>query len=106
MPIPEQNFDVWSMDFISGLSSSQGYNTIYIFIDNFTKFMHLIPCFKGEGALSAPECANLLLSNIFRLFGVPKMVLHDHDSRFTFNFWKALWEFLGNKVLFTSTYHP
>ena len=46
----------------------------------------VIPCFKGEGALSAPECANLFFSNIVRLFGVPKMVLHDHDSRFTSNF--------------------
>ena len=72
MPIPEQCFDVWSMDFISGLPSSQGYNTIYTCIDKFTKFVHLIPCFKGEGALSAPECANLFFSNIVRLFGVPE----------------------------------
>ena len=44
-------------------------------------------------------------SNIVRLFGVPKIVLHDHDSRFTSNFWKALWELLGTKVLFTSAYY-
>ena len=50
----------------------------------------LIPCFKGKGALSAPECANLFFSNIVRLFGIPKMVLHDYNSRFTSNFWKAL----------------
>ena len=51
------------MDFISGLPSSQGYNSIYTFIDKFTKFVHLIPCFKNEGSLSAPECANLFFSN-------------------------------------------
>ena len=28
------------------------------------------------------------------------------DSCFTSNYWKALWEFLGTKVLFTSTYYP
>ena len=67
--------------------------------------MHLIPYFKGEGALSTPECANLFFSNIVRLFVVPKIVLHDHDSRFTSNFWKALWELLGTKVLFISAYH-
>ena len=68
--------------------------------------MHLIPCFKGEGALSTPECANLFFSNIVRLFGGLKIVLHDCDSRFTSNFWKALWEFLGTKVLFKSSYYP
>ena len=67
--------------------------------------MHLIPCFKGEGVLSTPECADLIFSNIVRLFGVLKMVLHNHDSKFTSNFWKALWEFLGTKILFTSAYY-
>ena len=46
MPIPEQYFDVWSMDFISGLPSSQGYNTIYTCIDKFTKFVHFIPVLR------------------------------------------------------------
>ena len=53
-----------------------------------------------------PECANPFFSNIVRLFGLPKIVLHDHDSRFSYNFCKAFWEFLGPKVLFTSVYHP
>ena len=68
------------MYFISGLTSSQVYNTIYTCIaciDKFTKFVRLIPCFKGEGALSAPECAILFFSNILRLFGVLKIVLYD-----------------------------
>ena len=86
MLIPEQCFDAWSLDFLSGLPSSRGYNTIYTFINKFTNFVRFIPCFKGEGALSTPECTNLLFSNIVRLFGVPKMILHDHDSRFISNF--------------------
>ena len=94
------------MDVISGLHSSQGFNTIYIYIDKFTRFTQLIPWFKGERALSAPECANLFFSNIVRLFGVLKIVLHDQYSRLTSNFCKALWELLGTKVLFTSAYYP
>ena len=68
--------------------------------------MRLFPCFKGEGALSTPECANLFFSRIIMLFGVPKMILHDRDSRYTSSFLNALWEFLGTKVLFISAYHP
>ena len=73
-----------SMDFVSGLTSSQVYSTIYTCIEKFTKFVSFIPCFKGEGALSTPECANLFFSNTVRLFSAPKMVLRDRDSRFTF----------------------
>ena len=64
MPNTEQCYDTWSIDFISELPKSQGYNTI----DKFTKFMQLIPFSNGEGALSAPESANLFFSNIIRLF--------------------------------------
>ena len=90
MPSPEQYFDVWSIEFVSRLPSSQGYNTIYTCIDKFTKFVWLIPCFKGEAALKTPECINLFFSNMVRLFGIPNIVLHDRDSRFTSNFWKVL----------------
>ena len=94
------------MDFIPRLPSSWDNNTIYTYIGNLTKSVWLIPCFKGEGGLSALECARFFFSNIVRLFGVPKMLLHDSNSRFTSNFWKALWELLGTKVLFTSVYYP
>ena len=83
MPNPAQDFNVWSMHFISGLPSSQVYNTSYTCIEKLTKFVRLIPCFKGEGALSAPKCINLLSSNIIRLFDVPKMVFYDGNPRYT-----------------------
>ena len=41
MLIPEQHFDIWPMDFISGLPGCQCYNTIYTVIDKFTKFVYL-----------------------------------------------------------------
>ena len=72
----------------------------------FTKFVQLIPCFKGEGALSVPKCANFFSSNIVMLFGKPKMVLCNRDSRFMSKFGKALWELLGTKVFFISAYYP
>ena len=50
-------------------------------------------------------CAYLFFSNIIGLFGVTKMVLYNHDLGFTSNFWKALLELLGTKVLFTSAYY-
>ena len=66
---------------------------MYTCIDKLTKFVCLILCFKAEGAFSVPECGNLFSSNIVKLFGIPKMVLHDHKSRFTSNFWKPYGSF-------------
>ena len=48
--------------------------------------MQFIPYIKGEGPVNALECANLFFLNIVRLFGIPKTVLYDGDSRFSSNF--------------------
>ena len=72
MPIREQCFNICSMDIIYGLPSIQGYNTIFTCIDEYTMYVQLIPCFKGEKALSVPDYTSLFFSNIARLFGITK----------------------------------
>ena len=51
-----------------------------------TKFVKLISVSIGEGALSAPDVALLFFEHVVQLFGIPPVVLHDHDARFTTNF--------------------
>ena len=70
MPIPKRHFDVWSIDFTSALPLCTGFNTFFTYIDKLSKLIHLIPCFKSEGKLSAPKYANLFFANITNLFGL------------------------------------
>ena len=60
----------------------------------------------GEGALSAQAVAQLFFDNVVRLFGLPRVVLHDRDPRFTSHFWRALWDMLGTRVALSSAFHP
>ena len=53
----------------------------------YSKLTRLIPVFAGAGELAAPEVAKLFFENVVCLFGVPAMVLHDRDPRFTASFW-------------------
>ena len=48
----------------------------------------------------------IFLNEIFRLHGVPKMVISDKDVRFTSNFWKFLFAGLETKINFNLSYHP
>ena len=41
----------------------------------------------GEENLEASRVADLFFDNVVRLFGVPQVVLHDRDPRFTSKFW-------------------
>ena len=94
------------MDFITDLPPCGGFNGIYTCVDKLTKFVKLIPVLIGEGALSAPEVAHLFFEYVVRLFGIPHVVLHDRDARFTAHFWRCLWELLGSRVALSSAYHP
>ena len=94
------------MDFITDLPPCGGFNGIYTCVDKLTKFVKLIPVSIGEGALSAPEVARLFFEHVVRLFGIPHVVLHDRDARFTAHFWRCLWELLGSRVALSSAYHP
>ena len=86
------HFEVWSMDFITNLPMSNGFNTIFTCVDALTKYTQLTPCFVGEGRLSAPSVARLFFDAVVRLFGCPRKVLHDRDPRFTSNLCHVLWQ--------------
>ena len=96
------------MDFISPLPVCQGYTSLFVAVDKFSKLICLIPCSFGwgDGGLTTPVVVSLFFDDVVRHFGVPKSVLHDCDAHFTSHFWRALWALMGTKVIFSSGYHP
>ena len=94
------------MDFITELPPFGDFNGIYTCVDKLMKFVKLIPIVIGQGALSASEVAYLFFKHVVQLFGIPCVVLHDCDARFTAHFWHCLWELLGSRVALSSAYHP
>ena len=71
------------MDFITGLPDINGFNALLVCVDKFGKLCWLILCRAGENELSAPATAKLFFEHVVRLYGVPHVVLHDRDPRFS-----------------------
>lgn len=94
------------MDFITNLPLCRGFNALFCCVDRLTKYVVLIPCFVGEGALGAPEVARLFFEGVVKTFGLPQEVLHDRDPRFTSQFWRELWALCGSRVALSTAYHP
>ena len=46
------------------------------------------------------------MNEIFRLHGFPKAIVSERDPKFTSNFWKALFAYLGTKLNFSTSYDP
>jgi hypothetical protein len=63
------------MDFIVGLPRTQaGYDSIWVIVDRLTKVSHFI---LVKIAYSSAKLAELYMSRIVCLHGVPKMIMSD-----------------------------
>ena len=57
-------------------------------------------------ALSAPELAKTFFDAVFKLHGMPEVIISDRDARFTSLFWKALFKSMGTKLAISTAFHP
>jgi transposase InsO family protein len=92
------------MDFIVRLPHTQdGYDSIWVTVDRLTKVAHFIPV---KTTYSGAQLAELYMSRIVCLHGVPKKIVSDRGTQFTSRFWKRLHESMDTKLNFSSAYHP
>jgi hypothetical protein len=104
LKIPEWKWEEITMDFIVGLPRTQkGYNSIWVVVDRLTKVAHFIPM---NTTYSGARLAELYISRIVCLHGVPKKIMSDRGSQFTSRFWEQLHDSLATKLRFSTTYHP
>jgi len=75
------------MDFIEGLPSSKGKDTILVVVDRLSKYAHFLTL---SHPFSAVTVAQLYFDNIFKLHETPKTIVSDRDKVFTSQFWQEL----------------
>ena len=56
--------------------SQTGFTAIVVFVDKLTKMVHLARCKKE---VTAMEYAQIFIDNVFRLHGLPKVIISDRD---------------------------
>ncbi|KAI2655590.1 Transposon Tf2-6 polyprotein [Labeo rohita] len=103
LPIPSRPWSHIALDFITGLPTSQGNNTILTIVDRFSKAAHFVALPKLP---TARETADLLVQHVFRLHGIPLDIVSDRGPQFTSQVWKAFCHALGATVSLSSGFHP
>lgn len=92
------------MDFIVGLpKTAAGYDSIWVIVDRLTKTARFIPV---KTNYSGAKLAELYMSRIVCLHGVPKRIISDRGTQFTSHFWNKVHEALGSYLAFSTAYHP
>ena len=103
IPIPQQLFEVVTMDFIGELPKSLGYDAIFVLICKLTKYAFFIPC---NVTLTEKKAAQLFFDKIVTHVGLPKQIISNRDTRWRNIFWKEVCEAMGSKRALTTAYHP
>jgi hypothetical protein len=101
---PEWKWEEIGIDFIVGLPHTRdGYDSIWVIVDKLTEVAHFIlvkTTYLGE------KLAELYISKIVCLHGVPKKIVSDRGTQFTSRFWQKLHESMDTKLNFSSAYDP
>jgi hypothetical protein len=103
LPVPTQAWLIVCLDFIEGLPRSNHYNAILVVIDKFSKYAHFLPLAHPFTAL---QVAQLFFNQVYRLHGLPSVIISDRDKIFTSNLWKQLFKLSDTQLLMSSSYHP
>ncbi|GJP29252.1 hypothetical protein CLOM_g23524 [Closterium sp. NIES-68] len=101
LPVPEQPWQVVSLDFITGLpTTTSGHDAILVVI---SKMSHFIPT---HTTARTEETAQLFVRYIISQHGIPTTLISDRDPNFTSKLWRELMSLLGTKLTMSSAYHP
>ena len=103
LPIPDRPWQDISMDFVTGLPWSQGFDAIWVVVDRLTKARHLVPCRTNT---DANDLADLFIANVFRLHGLPDSIVSDRGPQFASAFWKRLCDRLSIDRKLSTSFHP
>nr|GFC28034.1 putative reverse transcriptase domain-containing protein [Tanacetum cinerariifolium] len=102
--IPEWKWDNITMDVVTKLpKSSQGYDTIWVVVDQLTKSTIFTPIRETD---PMDKLARIYLKEVVTRHGIPVSIISDRDPRFASNFCRSLHNALGTRLDMSTEYHP
>jgi Integrase zinc binding domain/Integrase core domain len=77
--VPTNMWEIITIDFITDLPASKGYNLLLVVVDHLSKATILAPCNK---TITAKETSQLYIDHIWKQTGLPKKVISDQGPQF------------------------
>jgi len=101
--IPDKAWTHIPADFIMKLPLVQGYDSILVVVDRFTKIAHFVPTTEKT---MAKGLARLFRDNVWQLHELPKSIISYRGPQFAAGLMRELNEMLGIKTKLLMAFHP
>jgi len=101
--IPERPWQHISVDFITKLPMSKGYDLILVICNRFSKMSHFVATTEKT---TAERLARLFRDNVWKLHGLPESVISDRGLQFAVGMMRELNKMLGIEIKLSTAYHP
>ena len=98
----DERFSHVHLDLVGPLPPSEGHSYLLTVICRITRHFEAIPLRD----ITAKACADNFMLHWVARFGAPNTITTDRGRQFTSTLWLELAEFLGAKLLHTTSYHP
>src|SRR6266436_2690941 len=102
-PVPEAIWSSVTMDFITDLPISLGFDSLFVVVDRFSKATIIVPCCK---TITADETSQLYMNNVWRRTGLPQQIISDRGPQFAAKLIQEFWKKLGVKSSLSTAFHP
>jgi hypothetical protein len=102
LPLPPRPWHTVGLGCLTHLPESNGFNSVLIVVDHLTRMPHFLLCTQ---TVTAEETATLFLQRVYRLHGLPRMLISDRDPKFVIGLWQTLWRRLGTPMNISSSRH-
>jgi hypothetical protein len=74
-----------------------------VVVDKLTKYAHFIPL---RHPYTAPKVAEIFVDNVYKLHGLPRVLVSDKDPVFTSQFWQSVFKATGTELRMSTAQHP
>lgn len=101
--IPKGPWTHISIDMVTGLPESKGYDALLVIVDQFSKAIIPVPC---NIELSVEGWARILQDHVYAKHGMPQVVISDRGPQFVSMFMKDLYRLLDITPNASTAFHP
>jgi len=99
----EKPWQYISVDFITKLPVSKGYDSILVVCNRFSKMLYFMVMIEK---ITVEKLARLFRDNVWKLHGLPESVISDREPQFVTGLTRELNKILGIETKLSIAYHP